>query len=1811
MKNKCMLLYCTVLCVVMTACHFSDPLVEKKSISSLSFKKTSLTISVGASDYVSVVVKPVDLQREANISWTVVNPEIIDIIPDNYNVVINGKKEGSTAVKASCDGITATLMVTVNGFAQTYEQPPYLYSNFSVIELQPGNTSEVSVSLYGGTSADLEEISWELTDTSIADIHSARNNCVINAKKTGSAQLIARHPKAHYAYTMIVFVYADELTEAYLTTATNIVTINTQEEAARNLSVNLINPYTVNWQQGFNWEISDESEVGGIGIAANGNTAILSAYKAGIYRITVTHESVRYPLEILVRVITAVKNVYIVPSETNVILDGEGTKTIYAKLEGYDGAVDFNRFAWEWEEDPGEILEYSVAGDAITLRGKKNGVMKLHVSHPLAELDRTIVVMLTHQAGSAIDSAMYITTSSNYVQTQVGADTTEITVTLAGGVAGDEKGFVWSIDKGKDNDVALIETTTGVVEARAAIGSYAYGTLHITPKAMGEVTVTVSHPKVSYTTDILIKVYSEYAQLSPPVYLTTQTSLLKLINGNTQEMSVSLSGGNEAGDENAVVWESTDASKVSVNPRTGSTTVFSACGSGQGQTYVNISHDKAQADKKILVLTADTQEELEAMKAIFASQTYLRLNVGKENKLLLEQIGLTESDIAQITWKTDNPSVCTVSADMDNRLSATVTGYAKGEATITASFGSGVPVEFTVTVLPEGEDIGVIESAYLTTKQNAVVLSDIGETALLSVTGIGISDASMQADTKWETDCAVVEVSGNGTTASVYAAEKGKGTVTVSHPESANELAIDVKVGALYEWSDDALVYITTESDVITLVNGDKKTIGAVLENSQSTAPFSWSCSDTSVADITGSASGTCIITAKQAGQAKLIIRNDEAVAEKEVLIVVENSAAELGSFKYLTTEQNVVTVSENANINVAVSVANAAGNIVSGYSWISDNEAVARVVGSGAMAVVYGIKAGTAKVTVRNDQCDYPLEIIVNCVDPVVAAEYPYIACKNIVTLTVDGDASVVTAELIGGSAADTGGFSWSIQDPDMVQLYAANETAELRAKKEGVTQLIIGHPKAQGIDRTVLIICEPEKKTDCYISVSESIIKMSPTDREKTISAALIGGEANDVYNFQWWADDYSILDMSYTGEQAIITPVASGTTTIHVSHPKAGNQKDIVIYISQYDEFNFAQQSLTMTAGSRNFVDMEIPALNVKTAVSYSSSNPDVVSASGNSVCILEAHKKGVATVTAELKATATGVIQAKCELLVNVEEAPQSFTYINFPGETIISIEKKVTKTLSATLAGTEAQTGDSDTIQWINNNPDVISISPASASGIVTNSQCQITALKAGNATITITHEKADQELQLYIIVPGDNAASIVLNKTAANVILGADAQTLTATIKNAQEGDYENIIWSVEQDDDQDPVISISGEGKQIAFLAMKAGSATIKAVVPSSRASALCTVTVEEARTLTLQYDAINLYPGGQQTITYTATPASEMSDITWQTSDSAYFELFDDHRGRLTIIGKAKEGIASITGITRSKARATMQVNTQWNYLLTLDKNYINTVPVNHNDGTWDIAYEVRPACSEIQVVFDGRAGLSVKNGQKSSKDGQTLYTIKNHSAVDPVTGIASGVIHFDVSGEMNLSNRNGGVQINAWNPQGGLLPDGTHSGEIGRTTVLQVLAYYDTYNFEIKNFASDGNFSRFDKATGCIIVGDGEKVTFTLDAPDATNPNNSFTSATLVSSNLNNNKNNKWPKESENIVQVEASGSGKNFSVAHTTDYTSSDVVESVNPTVKAEYYMGYIHFTYKNYNNESRSYDVPVYVEIRTCQKGYKK
>jgi hypothetical protein len=1272
---------------------------ESPRATGVSFQSGRVIVPVEGSEYLQVLITPPELQKSRAVSWEYDETKIA-VDPDTYGAVVTGVAEGETYLKAKVDGLSATALVTVQGFAADYTTDPYIYSNFNVIELTPGSTETVSVSLYGGQSWDLEGFAWTVSDPSVASISTSRNNAVVHALKTGSAQITAAHPNCAYDYTMIVYVYADALTESYLTTESNIVSVNAADGGSRTLSASVRNPYSPVRQNGFSWSfvgadgaLSQTSSI--ISMAPNGDSALVAPLSSGLQKIRVSYDECAHPLDILVRVTTTVANVYITPSATTLIASGSSqTYTLYADITGYAGFADPDAFVWTAPDGAGELMDYAAAGNAFSLKGKKNGSVKVKVAHPLSETSRSILVILQEQAGSAVDAEMYITTSQNYVQTQVGADDVEIQVSLVGGRPGDEADFDWRVENGTDNDVVRLNTPTGRINARAA-GSYSYGKLIAAPLKPGAATISVTHPKTLHSTDIVIRVYSEYAQLSPPVHLSTDSNLVRLLNGSDAQAAASLSGAAADGDENGVMWRSENPAVISASPSTGAVTVLSANGTGANQTYVTASHPKAQSEKRVLVLSADTQQALDAMKCIYADAAYLRVNEGASDTLSLNQIGLSAEDVASIVWTVDKPSVAIANAEAGNRLNAAVAGVSSGAATVTASLPGAAPCVFTVAVLPAGEQTGLIEAPYLTIAKNAVVLPSAGATATVSVTGVNISPSGMASRTTWlAADPGVVSVGANGASAALTALAKGKTKITVSNPDASNTVTIDVTVGEALQWSDPLAVYITAESDVVAMVKGAKKTIGASLANSTRQGGFSFSVSGKPIIEAAGSYSGACLIEALEAGVSEITITNSRAVEDKELLVVVANSEDELRGVTYLSTSQNVVTIGEGLNATVAVTVKNAPSPILSGYTWTSSDGAVVEAVSSGAAAVLYGKKAGTAKITVSNDACPYPLEIIANCVNPAAAAASPYIMAQNIVTLAVGAAPSAVAAELIGGSDADKAAFSWFCDDSTVVQLYASNDTAQLKALKEGAAQLVISHPKAAGANRTVLVICEPPQTSDCYITTTESIIRMSPSDSAKTISAALVNGKAGDEYNFKWWADDYSIIDMSYAGAQAVVTPLASGSVNIHVSHPKALYQKDIVLNVSQYGEFAFEKTQAALTAGVQSFVNMRVPASQHKTRVAYSVKKADgsgapssIVSAGGtNAVCILDPHAAGSAVVEASLVAVNSGAVQATARLLVSVSPAPANAAYISFSGASIITLEKGAAKTLSASPRG---------------------------------------------------------------------------------------------------------------------------------------------------------------------------------------------------------------------------------------------------------------------------------------------------------------------------------------------------------------------------------------------------------------------------------------------------------------------------------------------------------------------------------------------
>jgi hypothetical protein len=259
------------------------------------------------------------------------------------------------------------------------------------------------------------------------------------------------------------------------------------------------------------------------------------------------------------------------------------------------------------------------------------------------------------------------------------------------------------------------------------------------------------------------------------------------------------------------------------------------------------------------------------MKGIYADQTYFRINEQGSAVLTLNQFGLSDEDITRIAWQTDKPGVCTVQAKSGNRLEATVSGISTGTALITATLAGSEPCVFNITVLPEGEPIETILPQYLTTAQNAIVLREPGASVAAKVTGVNIPVAGMATGTSWlADDPGVVSLAASGSQATITALKTGKTKVTVSNPESSNTLSLDVKVGALYEWDDTAVVYITTGTDVVTMIKGEQKTIGASLVNSTVQSGFTFSVSGSNIIDVSGSLSGSCLIQALEAGVSEI-----------------------------------------------------------------------------------------------------------------------------------------------------------------------------------------------------------------------------------------------------------------------------------------------------------------------------------------------------------------------------------------------------------------------------------------------------------------------------------------------------------------------------------------------------------------------------------------------------------------------------------------------------------------------------------------------------------------------------------------------------------------------------------------------------------------------------------------------------------------------------------------------------------------------------------------------------------------------------
>jgi hypothetical protein len=1684
-----------------SACTFFTSFEPREfTIDSLSFNKTAVSLPYGSMDMLSLTIEPASAQAGAGVTWEF-DDAVIAGQADNFGLIITGMKAGETIVRAKAYGKTATCVVTVlPGSGEMVVTNPYVYSSAEYVEVAPGDTVKVAGSLYGGTGSDISGFSFTIDKPSVASLSVEGNYCWITGISEGIAKVTIRHTRAAYGYSFLVSCREDGRTVPYITSSSNILTVNRSLEQAASFTVDLLNPPDAAFEGLFAYALLDGEgsplSDPPVSIFANGKQCTLTPLRAGDCLIRVSHPAALYPLDVLVRVIEQIDTVYIEPSAALVSLSGTGAQTVSLSLQNLPAGVSANSrdYAWVFPPDAGDYIEWRIyggdaegKGDTAWLTGKKRGTVRIGISHPLASQKRDILVVVRDMAEDAAKASTYISTSQNYVKTVAGAEHTSISIYINNAAPGDETDLSWAIESraadGSGNPVIAYIAGTGKAGSARSAQSAASGYALIAPLREGTAVIAVSHPKAVYETKILVEVAAAGTPPENRLVLSSATPYIALQNGSSGEVSVNLDGpGKTEADMAAITWEYT-GSALSLAANGGSANI-TAAGNGSAAETVTVRHPKAAFPLAIAVLRYDTEEQREAARFIYTDTPYHTLRTGETACLAVHTVNLTAGDTLQWNVKTGNNTVITFE-QLDNanaRISAVSPGTAEVEVTLP---GTAEKITFSITVLKDGV-VNTDLPCYLTTGRNVVTLKAGGEDTV-SVIPVNIAESQYPAFSWALSDPSLVELIPNGKTAAVRSiAGGGKAVITVTHPLSANALEINVHIGDEYEYRNTDVAYISTPADTLLLRAGDEDTrFQAVLVHTESSAiaasGFSFSVADTAVAAVSwSSASSGCFITPKSPGQTVLKISHSEAVYDKEVLIIVDRARGDTGTVPYISTNQNVITVISGEYTTASVTLTNAPSFDPASWTWQSHDTRIAQpLVNNGTTAMIQGNAPGTTFITVSNTASPYPLKLIVICLDAGIVQSKPWIKTDaNIITIK-KGASKTITAEMVGGEGGDDAFFLWSSSDAARVLVSGTGAAVSVRGIETGTAYVTVRNSRCpDSYTKTVLVIVEDAIQEGCYITVNQRIVKLKPDTKDQaTIKATLAGGEALDPEGFVWWADDYHIVNATFLTDTARIEPAGvSGVTAVHVKHPKAPETVDIVVMVSAFETFAFDNNSRTIKKGSIAFIPLRVPPSTEKTRVEYSSANPAVCAVTGSSaVAMIAGITDGYTTVTAALKAGTTVI--ASAEMAVIVSPVAENQVRITTKS-TVLNMEIGASLTVEAALQGAGISPTDGYDITWQTSGHAIVSLL-ATERHITKGNSAHITAKSAGEAVLTLTHPKCGESLDIWVLVPQRNEVSIILDRTYLELYKDDGAAAVTATLVNGSPADYASITWTAPKAAGQ-VIVSVSkASGKTCNIVPRNVGNTTLRAQLPNGT-YADCVVSVSSAAEITPETLAVHVNPGYTQTIRYKTNP--EAAQVSWiaqsnsaanGTADASEFFTFQVNEAAKTIsVTGMKLGSGVLNGFFVGTAGGTttrIQVYVEYTYEFELKTSGIITREPGAGN-TITIPFRVFPADLEISAQVSDPTKLEVKS--------VSLNTLTGEGAVELTP----------------LGEKNGlFVTLTATNPKDRV------NTPIIRTQYMN-LRYENLTITPVFDFAA-GSFSSYDTKTNTLYLGDGEQSLFHL--------------------------------------------------------------------------------------------------------------
>ena len=1729
---------------VFTSCHFFESFDEtEEDNTTLTFDKDNLNLLTGSMDTLKLSVS--DNQNGAGISWTY-DSNIIKAVTDNYGVVLTGLSAGQTEIRATYNnnGSYASCLVTVSG--ESYRPVitnPYVYASRDYVSLSPKEKVRISAALFGGNPSDVSGFNWSLDRTDVASISTEGNYCWITGLANGTAKLTLRHPKATYAYSVLLDVSGGEYNEPYITTTNNIVTIdlNNSNKTESAIAVKLMNS-VLPQNEKFRFNLVDENgnDIAGsnncpVSITETaGNLCQIAASKAGDCILRATHEQSKYPLDILIRVLEKTDGSYIELTQPIVTVSGSNGGEIKAFIADTDEPYDPSLFTWDFSSEASLYSSWTIyngnginSGDRIVFSGTHTGSFRVKVNYPGMN-ERSAVIVVRDLEAESSKATTTITTSQSFVSLTENEEV-QINILLSDCAGGDINDLLWSIVNNADdgssspvitwlsgNGKSVSRSASGRSATKATYSEYAY--CRIKGLKPGSATIEISHPKALYSTKIDIKVKSPKAEEPKKSYLSYSSSPLIILKNNSEYTAVvNLSGEGEKSD---IEWSISDSNlPITLLPLAdGSCVIKGPVDENTEPLMCNVlvNHPNCSKGISFTVYTLRPTDENITIPEVPSFYTTEDLFRKTEIGYFLNFTVTTSSiDTPHIIWHSSRESV--VSIDSAEGNFCRVQAEAPGTSVVSASIDGFPSIEFVVKVtdprvVSEDADIYLFSSTRALFFENE---NDSAKNFTINIAGMNDIESYLHYELS---DPSAYSVSYNGSSVSVMPLKSNtEAYITVTNPYSLNSLIINLRTGKLYEYKNEDQAYIELSKNVVQLYKGQKEeTVTARIVHTSAEPSnndeknFNFSSSDPSVAEISFvQGTNSVFILPKNEGKAVIYVHHSDAKYDSEIQVIV-NRPGDTNGIPYLTSDLNVITVIEGEIEPVSVSIQNlnsadASQNYKFSWRAVGNDGFVEPVAQNGMTCMISGNKPGTQKVRVTHEDCLFPFEFTVICIDDAIAEQKPFIKTdRNIVTLK-KGESTTLSAELKGGTseAADNQFFTWASSSNTSILINPTGSTCYIKGIDTGMTRISVRNNRyPSSYTKEILVIVEEPGIDDCYIRVSDTFLRMKPDSTSfYKVTAELVNGSPVDAADFIWWCDDYGlVMTNSIAGECSITPKGQSGTTKLHIKHPKSSKTVDILISVSEYQNFAFSQQNMTLRAGKIYFIPMQVPAQENEYKISYVSSDTDIMYAAGSKQTAFVAPRhSGNVFLTANMT-TPEGEIIATAESLITIEEDDIRIPDISAGSSIIQNMEEGQDLILSAIISGGNVSEGEKYNLKWqvISGPEGGLIFKNGAADGTYTGCDALISCIKGDEEyVINISHEATGAVTQLWIKTVKLGEKRIELSSYYEAAYKSDGSFKITASVVNGKNGEQKNIEWTAVKNGGQN-IVSVPKTAGPVCTITPKAeGMTTITARLPDGT-YAECQVIILADAIIKLATSNVHVMPGEVTAVSYYTEPANctiqwyeEMtgSGSSWGSAPEQYFSYTVNENEKKIYITGLKEVSGGPAGtlkgiMTSSKCNTTPVLNVFCEYYCEMSVtdtqgSFLSNVTLldEGDDKVFDKGFTFLVNYSPKEMDIDVKS-----NDVNVVKPTVSKQIITN----DVGKEIMQATVHLSVvkegSTEINIV-----TQLN----KEGLV------NEVKKSRSITYNGYYKDYTieFEPDSNAIAGAFSKYEN--GNIYLADGEEI------------------------------------------------------------------------------------------------------------------